>query len=432
MRRTLRRQGQRGGAVRVLPSGTTDLQAFVTTKFTETALSVSDTPFAFLSTADWLSSATSSQNYATLVAQQDELFQLTLSHVQSLLGLTNESTDAQIMDAITSRADDIVTKCLTTLRNVADIVCLAKFPEGSEICSGIKQSKINYNLPISARKIEVLTSIKGGGATPAEVSRFLLGNILIRPLFMKNLVIMSIAKIIQTLQSDETTRKIVADSAKIFPRAFLIDKYASYIQTVAYQSISDEPRDFFSLWGCAKTGFTEWYSFFKSFLDAIMTDTVELPDKRNVENLVKSIGVIENPGAVTPESMERYGLLTGLFFKHQGLPAEDILVKFIGEQSITSSQTAPTAGAAGGAAAGGRKNNPNYTDFIGMLPVSEWDKPIYPGTEITFGKLLRKLSVEEVHYILHLTHVYKKLTAEETTPTVGAAGGASSGGSGSA
>ena len=420
MRRTLRRQ-QRGGATRVLPADTADVQAFVTKKFTDAGFSVVDTPFAFLSTADWLSDPA---NYATLVAQQDDLFQLAFNHVQTRLELTTDSTDSQIMEAITEKEDAVITECLATLRNVADIVCLGKFPGGAELCSGIAQSKINYNLTNAKRTIAVLNSAKGVTATPAEVSRFLLGNLLIRPLFMKNLVILSIAKIIQTLQSDEATRSIILDPKQIFPRAFLIDKYASYIQTVAYQSISDEPRDFFSLWGCAKTGFTEWYSFFKSFLDTISADTVTLPDKTHVENFVKAAGVLENPGAVTPESMERYGLLTGLFFKHQALSREEILTKFIGEPLTVAS------GVEGGAAAGGRKPVVPATEFLGMLPITEWEKPIIAGTEITFGKLLRKLSVEEVHYILHLTHVYKTLTAEEVPVTSTAGGGVASGGSG--
>ncbi len=417
MRRTLRRQ-QRGGATRVLPADTADVQAFVTKKFTDAGFSVVDTSFAFLSTADWLGDPA---NYATLVAQQDDLFQLAFKHVQTRLDLTSDATDAQIMEAITGKEDTVITECLATLRNVADIVCLGKFPGGAELCSGIAQSKINYNLVNTKRTITVLNSAKGVTATPAEVSRFLLGNLLIRPLFMKNLIILSIAKIIQTLQSDEATRGIISDSTQIFPRAFLIDKYASYIQSVAYQSISDEPRDFFSLWGCAKTGFTEWYSFFKSFLNTISADTVTLPDKTHVENFVKAAGVLENPGAVTPESMERYGLLTGLFFKHQALSREEILTKFMGETPLSVA----TSGVEGGAAAGGRKPIVPVTEFLGMVPISEWEKPIIAGTEITFGKLLRKLSVEEAHYILHLTHVYKTLTAEEVpvTSTAGAASG---------
>ena len=414
----------------------TDLQTFVIAKRTEAAIPVEGTPFAFLSTADWLSDASSSQNYATLVAQQDELFELGLKKIQNMMDVSDGSTDTQIIQAITTKGDTIPS-AIGTLKNILDIICLGEFGNKTVGAPGNESSFI-CNAATKFWSLIYTTVKSDNNLQPKQ-----LANILLRPITVQNIAVSSVAKIIHRFKSDSDTRALLTTTGNAsivdLSRYFLIDKYATHMQTVAYHLTNDSLKDFLYLWGCPRSGYEAWRTFYETFLTIALDGTIQDFNESDLQ-AVSHLGRLDPKTELTiiTNNLNRLAKITAIFYKHCDKSKEEIFSKFVGVTSIKPAPTpTPTAGTAGGAAAGptrrSGKQTPPSTDFIGMLPTTEWDKPIATFTpaganpiEITFGKLLRKLSVEEVHYILHLTHVYKKLT-EAPAPTAGSSGGAASG-----
>lgn len=461
LRRTLRRQGlavgpvieevsyeQVGGA----RSNTVTL-AKLQAAFTATGIQVAGSDFAFLANNTWYEQEDAASNYMTLIGKQDTFFQLAFTKIQTELGLTNESKDADIMLAITRKKPEEIDSLLNIMKACVNLVALNDFDTfksgttyTADSCAGKYKSKfhnllyrenidfLNDYCSDCAREIgqEETAPSPQSVVKKQRVQLYSLATILLHPLLVKNVSITAIATIIKNLKADEPTLELInrptADwTIKTFSSLFLIEKFASYISQSSSQLINDIPKDVFFLWGCSPGDSTYWEKFFVYVIKMIQEDTTNAytQEKAVVDPGVAGIDTKQIDNFLNP-----FGNITGLVYKNQANSLQEILTLFAGEESVAI----PVAGVSGRSSRA--PASPPADALTGMLASKMWDKPLFPSAieggaaakPLTFGRLMKRLSVTELHYLIHLVHVLK----EQQESNAGVSGGGSAASSGGA
>jgi hypothetical protein len=407
LRRTLRRQ--EGGA---RPVDVT--LASLTATFKETGITVADTPFEFLNDATWFEKETAAKNYMTLIGKQDDFFSLSLAHIKSQLAITDATTDTDIMTKI-SAAETPASSLVKIFKDCFNLVCLADLGklDAEDGCDSTRYSKPYYNL--NRNKIALYSQVKRATATTVSepIDRYNLATILLHPSLLSNITVSSIANILKTLGSDIATQNLIgtADVKDTLSFVFLVEKYTSYIFSSAYSLTSDKPRDALYSWGCAESSEDYWNRFFITFLLAVKGKKMEYTGlKQGIDSgAARTSQKSQTYGETT--TAEAFGEITAVVFNNREAATNQILAKFVAE--AFAPQALPTGGVATRGAKAQLPPTLERSDMTGMLPVNTWDQELAPG--VTFRKLLFRLSVPELHYLLHLVTAFKELQATVAT-----------------
>lgn len=363
---------------------------------------LSETAFAFLLDPSWITEESSCQNYVTLIGKQDTFFGLVANHMRTKIGITEKSTDKEILNTIGSLTPEIATGILAILKAAVNTVCLGPLPLSSSSSSSSSLSKETC-APSAKSKFDDLFSMNRITGTLQKTSSqstidlqttYILTKLFLYPALFKNITIQAIGEIIKTLMTDEATQELLKlpPPGNTLPHHFLIDKYSTYIVSSSYSLTSQEAYDYLYLWGCFRKGFAEWEKFIQTFLMSIGSS-----DETGNEFITAST---ENKGIKhlpSDDSSDRFGKITALLFKRRDESLETIL-KFIADSPslVTGRDSVPTRGVVAIAQA---------TDVIGLPPVSEHKKSLFAsdgGGSVTFESLLKKLTIGEIHYIIHL------------------------------
>jgi hypothetical protein len=412
LRRTLRRQGvlsQEGGAR--APALTINS---LTSAFQAIGIDLSGSSFTFLNDLDWHTKPEAARNYTTLIEKQDELLSLALAHVKRILDITDKTTETEIMTKITNTTS---AKDLIKVFNVFfNLLCLTNFDklDSEDGCDKSRYSKVYYNL--NRKNIRLYSTVKQGQATQVSepVDRYNLATILLHPNLLSNISIKSVSNILNVLSSDNATQTLIGTEGEkdTLSFVFLVEKYTSYIFSTAYSLISDKPRDALYPWGCAELSEEFWYNFFISFLRNVKEDTKAYTRQK--------VGVDSGATKQSDKSSftetitaDAFGEITAVVYNNRASKRDEILTKFTADAFAPPAQ--PSAGVS--TRGTGALAQPRLTrdDMTGMLPANTWGQELAPG--VTFQKLLYRLSVPEVHYLLHLIGSLKELQTETPPAT---------------
>lgn len=358
---------------------------------------MSDTEFAFLLDPNWVMGESSCQNYVTLIGKQDNFFGLIANHMRTKIGITEKSTDKEILDVISRLAPESATGILAILKAAVNTVCLGPLPSSStsnkEACAPTAKSK--FDDLFSMNRVTGTLQKTSSQSTINLQTTYILTKLFLYPGLFKNITIQAIGEIMKTLTIDEATMDLLKlpPPANTLPHHFLIDKYSTYIVSSSYSLTSQEAYDYLYLWGCFRKGFAEWETFIRTFLMSIGSS---IAGNEFITTSTENKGIKHLP---SDDSSERFGKITGLLFKKRDESLESIL-KFIADSPslTTGRESVPVRSAVAVTLA---------TDVIGLPPVSEHVKPLFntlssSAGSVTFATLLKKLSVAEIHFIIHL------------------------------
>lgn len=401
------------GGVRTV--GMAELQ----TAFKNTGIVVVGTPFAFLEDNSWFTKPTAAANYMTLIAKQDELFILARKTILDKLGLKEDSTDAEIMTAIennTARIEGL----LKIVKACADLIVLNRFdtnlktiksfapghPTDFDKCYHQNKSKMDYVLFWECNdKISEFCGECTPESCPAstltvtqqrktDLNFYKLASVLLRPAIIQNISISAIANIITRFKEDKTLNALISNpnyEISKMSKVFLIEKYVGYMYSITQSLVSDDTqRDVFMLWGCAPGSKMFWYYFFKTVIEqCITTSAITLHEDKPLIAITPGL-----PGVKTENEWDfviDFAKITAIIYKNMEKTTPEILRMVMGKDEVAG----------------------NGKEYTGMLPASTWSQPLLPSDDgeanITFGKLLKTLTITEVHYLLHLLQTLNDL-----------------------
>jgi hypothetical protein len=384
---------------------------------------VTGTKFDFLLEDAWFTRDTAAKNYATLISEQDELFDLALKKIKSrdALDISDGTSDANLLTAVMEAEDgnikvymgvlDTIARCIilddVTAERTMRPAAAQRIAVESFLTSSNNQPKIFYNIKLS---------------DSIDVLRTKLINILLYPKLMENTAIHAMTSILKTLKPDERTRDLIDisnDDLRNHVHNILADKYTWYLLSSAATLTNDKLRDSFCLWSVAKTGEGFWYDYFSKFLEEYTTDISGTRNHLEINSLAPSFRRATNFEELN------------LFVDHSGDRRDDtnftadtiicsfilaiVLDRFVESASrvqiveeFAVDRTGDPLSATRLGRDAERREAADLESLTGMLPSATWGQPILEGSAITFRQLLNHLNPRYIHFLLHLTHVLFK------------------------
>ena len=232
------------------------------------------------------------------------------------------------------------------------------------------------------RDVIVLLTVNGVTTTsiPTEPLPFLL-----RP-DIDNICIQSLANVFFLLQDDTTIR----DSLEVM----LEKKYQSYSMGLALSVQQSELKGYFYPGqdsGSSKTDITFRSIFYdSSFWSRVITNIVAKTNAMNYN---------------ADNTQEQWAFLTVDLFRTytEGTnPLTDILTKVVAQENRIRTTNA------------GKRNKPTWTNTL-ETNMNAYASRTIPGTSITLGAILEKISFERLQFVLHLIYTLEKTKPEWNT-----------------
>jgi hypothetical protein len=405
LRRTLRRQGalspQEGGARAadwsLVPTGYEPAKAFLKENVLDSSSGFS---FIVADEDDWRAGPDAAKKYAPLIMNQDDLLSLGLAKIRSALGITDETTDGELVSRVFAASDDTI----TTYRNALQI--LAESVMQDEPTAG---GKVAYNLYSDS----------------AAPTRAKLINLLLYPTLMTNVVMNGIAEVLKTLKRETLTYEMVVSTdatKRTIYHGVLADKYTWYIFGAAASYTNDSLKDSFCLWESnTMANESRWKAFFTEFFghlvtgDAVSFGTLQKELQRTYKTEEKYY-VKEMGNGKTPDTII-CSLISALVFRayNAGKDMKECIAPFaIKLAEKAELQDIPVQRTS--AAVRPYQTAPTVQQLTGMLAdPTTWEQPLFDGDDelskqITFTNLLNNLNPRHIHFLLHLVGILYKQT----------------------
>jgi hypothetical protein len=361
------------------------------------ALRAGSSPFGFLTRERWWEERdTAAENYTIIISRQEELFDIGLAAIRDILGLTPDSTDAEIIDKLKhggATSDDDVKSCIHILLMLERVITVGS---KNASCGTANQTK-------TQALFKAYTDMYGSGRSTLLHNRYSLAYILLNPLTFHNMAVASLVQIFKTLKADPDTLSKLRSAdvpTKTLTTFLLRDKYVSFMYAYAREHTNATLRDNFYYDGCALAEGSGYDTFITYFLAAISESKTNIePPKTSFAAAVK--------GIITPtpaQTAETFGELAGILF-NKFMEADATRTSLIShfKQEGAVAPAAPYPELEGYRTTRGTAAQ-TINDLTGMLPVSYWQQPIFTGGP-TFAELLSKLDPPHIHFLLHFTEL---------------------------
>lgn len=433
LRRTLRRQGvsfeQEGGAraqdwslITEADPASVAAKAFLTEAFS--GKEGEDFRFLTADGQDWRRGEGAAKRYATLIMRQDELLSLGLTKIRTALGITDETSDTELVDRVSSLDDPAVAKYIAVLQTLAEAVI-----QDSPLNGG----KITYNLYPNT----------------VQTPRQQLINILLYPTLMTNVLVNGIADVLKLLTREEGTYRMITENdatKRTIYHNVLADKYTWYIISYAASATNDTLKDSFCLWETRNIDSElKLKSFFKDFFSRLLQDSQGTPmDFITLAGTYLRKYKTEESFSKPSEKSDKItdtivcSLISAIvlsIFKEGGnkLHCLEPFVQKISSKPELLNPPPPNERGTRSQELRPYQTAPTIQQLTGMLEdPTTWDQPIFLEvgdnltSKITFNNLLYNLNPRHIHFLLHLVYVLFKPDETVAVKAGGAAGASSS------
>jgi hypothetical protein len=213
---------------------------------------LSGTPLVFL--VDPSNTLSPAQKYYTIIQRQDELTSAILKAIHNDLGLSENSSPAEISTALNSKTDAVITVYIDSIRSVRNLIYL----------------KIDPTATGAAANRAKLDDILSVNMSTVTMKKQKLLELLLYPARMTNLFVTAVARLILSLRTDSTAIKEASTPELI---GLLAKQYASYVQALSYTETAKELRDYGAAFSLKPAALSVVETFFNEFIQTPATPT---------------------------------------------------------------------------------------------------------------------------------------------------------------